>query len=79
MVALYAVNGGVYSDLDAIALGSPLLPGERSAPILFAIAQADVGADGLRIVVDDDGSGAGMMQECDEADNAEDWNEPICN
>ncbi len=79
MVALYAANGGVYSDLDAISLGSPLLPGERSAPILFTIDQVDVGADGLRVVVDDDGSGAGLMQECDELDNSEDWDEPICN
>ncbi len=78
MVALYANNGGSYSDLDSIALGSPLLPGERSAPLLFTINQTDVGADGLRVVVDDDGSGLGLMSECDETDNTEDWNEAVC-
>ncbi|HND29133.1 MAG TPA: VCBS repeat-containing protein, partial [Myxococcota bacterium] len=79
MVALYAVNGGTYSYLDSLSPGTPLLPGERSAPLLFTLDQADVGTDGLRAVADDDGSGVGLLQECDETDNAMDWNEPICN
>ena len=39
---------------------------------------ADFNAGDLIAVIDDDGTGAGSHNECDEANNEATWSEPVC-
>lgn len=50
--------------LGAVPAGTALAGTE------IALAPGDVGELGLRVVVDDDGTGRGVLAECDEANNA---------
>lgn len=78
-VSLYAVNGATTTLLATQNVGREVYPGDLLAPIIFTITTSSIGLDGLRVVVDDDGTGAGTQNECDESDNSDTWNEGICN
>ena len=77
-VALYAVSGSTETLLDVGQTSSRIDPGVRLAPMTFTVATADVGSDGLRVKVDDDGAGGGAVNECDESDNEGDWDAMTC-
>ena len=77
-VALYADNGGIRTLLSTQSLGRIAYPGDLLAPLTFTIALSDIGSDGLVAVVDDDGTGAGSQNECDESNNTATWNEATC-
>lgn len=77
-VALYADNGGTLSLIDTQLVPGPVPGGRSLDSILFSFPAAQLGADGLVAVVDDDGTGAGSQDECVEADNADSWTDPVC-
>ena len=77
-VALYAVDGSTTTLLDTTTTTDRCEPGDQLASILFSVDVADVGADGLMVVVDDDGTGAGEQNECDETNNSATWDALTC-
>jgi hypothetical protein len=77
-VALYADDGGTLTLLGVQSSTASIDAGERLAPMTFVIALGDIGPDGLVASADDDGTGAGAHNECEEANNTDAWNEPVC-
>ena len=77
-VALYSMNGATATLLETRAVGREVHPGDRLEPLVFSVALSDIGPDGLKVVADDDGTGAGTQNECDESDNDATWNEAVC-
>ncbi len=68
-VALYSVDGAnltlrEQSAVDVVPAGATI------TTAAIELTRTDFGPDGLRIVVDDDGSGGGIEAECDESNNA---------
>jgi Putative metal-binding motif/FG-GAP-like repeat len=77
-VAIYAWDGTTGTWLASTQTTRALLPGERSAPLTVSLSRSDMGTAGLQVVVDDDGSGLGATDECDETNNGIVWNETSC-
>jgi hypothetical protein len=77
-IALYSVSGGARTLLQTTILGEPILPGEIFEGLSFQVADAEVGTEGLVVVVDDDGTGLGQVVECDESDNEGVWDSGVC-
>ena len=78
-VALYADDGGVLTLIDLQATSDTIDAGERLPPMTFLVGLEELGSDGLVVVVDDDGTGLGAHNECNEDDNSAVWNEDVCN
>ena len=76
-VALYARDGGVETLIDK-AIIDAVPSGESIAGGTFSLHPDDWGADGMLLVVDDDGSGTGLIEECDESNNAYEHAVSIC-
>jgi len=55
-----------------------ILTGARLDGILFELSPADVGATGFVVTVDDDGTGTGSIDECDEDNNRHAWTDVFC-
>jgi hypothetical protein len=75
-VALYAIEGGAEILLGVQTLPDILPTGRSSDALIFEITKGDLGSDGLMIRVDDDGTGTGTQNECDESNNTDtyaDW------
>ncbi|MFM2245821.1 MAG: hypothetical protein RL071_1895, partial [Pseudomonadota bacterium] len=72
-VALYAVSGGARTLIEVQTTPDVIDPGVRSAPLTFTLTWAEVGTDGLLVVVDDDGASASLLRECDELNNLLTW------
>lgn len=68
-VAVYAVDGSTTTFLTSQPLDGRVPAGTRAAPLRFSVDYADVGADGLMVVVDDNGT----INECDEENNTDTW------
>lgn len=70
-ISLYAVDGEVLSLLETQLWAGALGPGEQTPSVVFEFVHEDLGADGLLVSVDDDGSGSikGRQDECDESNN----------
>ena len=78
-VALYAVRGGIPSLVAQVQSEAPTAPGSTGTPFAFQVSTADIeGAESLRMVVDDDGSGLGVHFECNETDNVAELVGPFC-
>jgi hypothetical protein len=76
-LAVYADRGGTLTALGTREL--PALTGLRSTPVTLSFRASEIaGVDGLEIVVDDDGTGGGAINECDEADNLLRVEGPFC-
>jgi len=78
-VALY----GRFSDGDRLIetteTADLIASGWTSEPMEFAVAVSDLdGAEALWIVVDDDGTGVGIVEECAEENNGFQWTGPFC-
>jgi len=80
MVSLYADDGGVLTLIDQQVRPGVVETGTSTESLSFVFTVDELGSDGLRVVVDDDGtaSGIGLQDECNEADNEADWTEPVC-
>ncbi len=77
-VALYAV-GGTAEDLLLVQTLTDSLPsGQSTDALLFEITQDMMGADGIMVRVDDDGTGLGAQNECDESNNEDRYAESPC-
>lgn len=75
-VALYRLDGTTETLLAAETIPDAIPSGETSATVVFSITKGDFGSDGILVRVDDDGSGAGTQDECDEENNEDvyaDW------
>ncbi len=78
-VALYAVTAGVARLVHTEQVEGPFPGGVTGTPFAMSVATDDLaGANDLRFVVDDDGSGLGVHFECDESDNAAEIRAPFC-
>ncbi len=76
-VSLWVVDGGLPSfvvrqRVDPVDSGASLAGGR------FVVPLADMGSDGFLLVVDDDGAGAGVVDECDESNNQVEYLESFC-
>lgn len=76
-LSLYMVSGGLESlystfTLDAIPAGSAIAGETTELPV------EDVGTGGYLLRVDDDGTGAGALTECDEDNNTAVYADSIC-
>ncbi len=77
-LALYAVSGTTRTLLDTLVTTETVATGVLTAPYSFTVDTADAGTDGFELVVDDDGTGAGQVNECDESDNTSSWDALTC-
>jgi hypothetical protein len=76
ILSLYAKDGAPRVVATRVL---PAIPaGTRLEGIQFDLAPADIGANGFRAVVDDDGAGTGAVSECTEDNNADDWTDVFC-
>jgi hypothetical protein len=80
MVSLYADDGGVLTLIDQLVRPGLVSSGTSTDSLTFTFTAEQLGADGLRVIVDDDGtaSGVGEQDECDESDNEDGWTDPVC-
>ncbi len=76
-VALYAVDAGAQTLLGT-AFIDRVETGEVISGGIFELQQSDWGPDGVLLVVDDDGTGAGLIEECDESNNEDLYLESLC-
>jgi hypothetical protein len=75
-IALYRLDGTTETLLALEVVPDAIPSGETSATIVFPITKGDFGSDGILVRVDDDGTGAGIQDECDEENNEDvyaDW------
>lgn len=75
-VALYRIDNGV-PDLIAVETIDNLQYGYQGPGAVLSLPRDDWG-DGLLIAVDDDGSGSGAVDECDEGNNTVELAPPDC-
>lgn len=76
---LYARDGGALTAIETVRIDEPIGPGAVLAGRVFTLTTGQLGPDGLVLRIDDDGSGAGVVQECDEGNNEAIYNESPCN
>ena len=77
-VALYADNGSSLTLVEVQTTSDACWPGDRLAPMTFALSESQIGSAGLVVVLDDDGTGAGEHTESDETDNSASWTGSSC-
>lgn len=77
-VTLYAVDGPNRVRLDTIELTDPIPAGESLPSFSMELNYSQTGADGLLLVVDDDGAGGQVHSECDESNNEAAWTDTPC-
>jgi hypothetical protein len=78
-VALYAVRAGVPALVDTVLTTGTTPASSTGTPFAFALDVSRIaGAEALRLVVDDDGTGLGVHFECDETDNGVELPGPFC-
>ena len=72
-VALFANDGGSLTMLAIQYTEETINPGTSSAGMVIQLRADDLGTDGLTVRVDELGAGFGLVDECDEDNNAADW------
>lgn len=77
-VAVYAVRDGAGDLLATSELPEEVPPGESSDSLLFVLDAAEVDGADLRVLVDDDGTLTGVVEECHEDDNILTLEGPFC-
>ena len=78
-VSFYASFGSTKELLDTITVDLELAAGMTTEGLTgYLPADATSGSDGLIMVVDDNGSGTGLVTECSEVDNDDNWGVAIC-
>lgn len=76
-VALFGRDGGSLAFSSITYTDAPILPGTSAAGMELQMLVADLGTDGLTVRADELGAGFGLVEECDETNNAADWNEAL--
>ena len=76
-LSLYAVEGSS-NRLVAVAMLPEIPQGMELDGITFDLAPEDVGLYGFRAVIDDDGTGRGIVNECDEDNNFDEYADAWC-
>ncbi len=72
-ISLFANDGGSLTLLGIVYSEGRLEAGGSAAAVELVISAADVGADGLTVRADELGAGFGLVEECDETNNAGTW------
>jgi hypothetical protein len=75
-VALYAIEGETET-LIAVHQVAEVEYGYQAPGVVFELTP-DQWGEGIRIVVDDDGTGVGSVDECDEGNNVLEISAPVC-
>ncbi|MGB0639608.1 MAG: hypothetical protein ACPGTU_09755, partial [Myxococcota bacterium] len=79
LVSFYAQFPGDDVLVETVEVELNLLSGMSSEGMtVFIPAENALGAEGLRMVVDDDGTGTGLITECSEFDNGDNWGVRLC-
>ena len=68
-VSLYAIDGAAETLIEVQVLPRPVESGQTSDTVVFETTRGQMGGDGFMVRVDDDGSGRGAQNECDESNN----------
>ena len=76
-VSLYVVNGGVETLFETQVV-PVATSGEAQAGGSFAVPLASTGDGGFVLRIDDDGTGTGLVSECDEDNNVHVYPESFC-
>ena len=74
-VSVRRQSGGLLQVLETDAWISTF---KASAPLTFSFKASDAGGEGLVVTVDDDAAGVGIVDECDETNNALTLPPPVC-
>ena len=77
-IALYLDDGSTVTLLEVQQTDAVLDPGERLAPMIFAVDLDTYGSGELVASIDDDGTGVGEHNECEEGNNEDRWTEDVC-
>ena len=72
-VALFANEGGSLEILAILYTEETIEPGAAAEAMVFPMLAGDPGSDGLTARVDELGAGFGLVDECDETNNAATW------
>ncbi|MFZ5481935.1 MAG: FG-GAP repeat domain-containing protein [Myxococcota bacterium] len=76
-LTLYANDGGTLRYLNR--WGLPAIPARTKLDgVEIQLLVEDVGTDGWVVSVDDDGTGRGSVEECDEENNRDEWADVSC-
>ena len=77
-ISLYSESGGERVLLETLTTASTVVSGRSNPGMVVALDPADLPEKKLWIVVDDDGSGGSVLDECDEENNAFLLEEGLC-
>jgi hypothetical protein len=76
-MAIYAIDATGERLIATYSL--PAIPaGTKLDGVEFVLDPSDVGALGFLAVIDDDGTGRGEVNECDELNNSDDYRDALC-
>ena len=76
-VTLYAVEESTRRAVYTYTLAG-IPAGTSLDGVVLELPLADLGARGMEVVIDDDGTGVGRIDECDESNNRGDWRDGFC-
>ncbi|MFT5681318.1 MAG: hypothetical protein ACI8RZ_002224 [Myxococcota bacterium] len=77
-VSLFQVGGGSPVLIESQQLSSTIAAGRSTDSILFTLTADQVGSGNLLVIIDDDGTGVGVQNECDESNNRELYTDIPC-
>ncbi|MEC8424050.1 MAG: VCBS repeat-containing protein, partial [Myxococcota bacterium] len=77
-VSLYVDDGSGQRLVEVQRTPGILGPGERLPPMTFDVPLSVYASGEMVAVIDDYGSGMGLHNECDEANNSARWGVPVC-
>jgi len=77
-ITLYAADGATLTPIETKLIPTTIPSGTLLESIVFEITANYVGTDGFVVRVDDDGTGSGVVLECDEDNNDDKWTDNPC-
>ena len=79
-LSIYTLDAaGVATKVESAYTDTTILPGDHLQPTAILIDIGVIQSGGLLFSYDDDGTGTGRYNECDETNNTVSWNEQVCN
>ncbi len=76
---VYAYISDTWTPIHTVTYTDGVASGIATDGVVFELdASLFAGASGVKVVVDDDGSGIGVLEECDEANNESIWSGDLC-
>ena len=76
--ALYKNDAGTLTLVQTGALSAELASGEKGEGFVVTVGPEDLGLNGFVLSLDDDGTGVGSVDECDEDNNLVEFPDKIC-